>query len=120
MSAPTKVLRVHKDAPETSVVPVDAYLMNEDGTPFTGSGAVAVDASTFLTGDGTSANPLKISLDASTFLPIGLTKHIIEVIEVLLDGGGITESDEYDPLTQLQQLRRYITTIKSMPTGTRG
>ena len=39
MSAPTKVLRVHKDAPETSVVPVDVYLVNEDGTPFTGSGS---------------------------------------------------------------------------------
>ena len=43
MSAPTKVLRVHKDAPETSVVPVDAYLVNEDGTSFTGGSGSSSD-----------------------------------------------------------------------------
>ncbi len=44
MSAPTKVFRVHASAPETSVVPVDAYLVNEDGTPFAGGASSATVA----------------------------------------------------------------------------
>lgn len=55
MSAPTKVLRVHTDAPETSVVPVDAYLVNEDGTPFTSSGAPAATVASKLAAGGVEA-----------------------------------------------------------------
>lgn len=55
MSAPTKVLRVHADAPETSVVPVDAYLVNEDGTPFTSSGSSAATVASKLAAGGVEA-----------------------------------------------------------------
>ncbi len=50
MSAPIKVLRVHKNAPETPVVPCDAYLVNEDGSPFTSGYSAATVASKLAAG----------------------------------------------------------------------